>query len=190
MSTDPLRQAFATTREIVTNVEPAQLGDPTPCASWDVRTLVNHVVSGSHWFAASMSAGASPEVDSSEDTDYTAGDVLAAYDKGIAASLAAFGAPGALERTVKLPFGELPGPMFMGLATTDTFVHGWDLARATGQPADLDSDLAEQLLSHARATMRDEFRGADGVAPFGPPVDVPRSAPAADQLAGFLGRTP
>ena len=47
---------------------------------------------------------------------------------------------------------------------------------------------AGQLLENARGFIPDAMRGADGQAPFGPRIDVPESAPAADQLAGFLGR--
>jgi uncharacterized protein (TIGR03086 family) len=72
------------------------------------------------------------------------------------------------------------------IAASDAFTHGWDLARALGQSTDLDPELAAQLLG--ASMIPDEFRGPDGQAPFGPKVDVPESAPAADRLAGVLGR--
>ncbi len=190
MSTEGLAAAFAGTRKIMENVRPDQLDGPTPCASWDARRLINHIVGGSHWFAMCTNAGAAPEVDDTEDTDFTNGDMLAAYDDGIEASLAAFGAPGALEKPVKLPFGEFPGAAFMTLATMDHFIHGWDLAKATGQSAGFDSAMAEQLLAQAQMMVPDQFRGSDGQAPFGPKVDVADSAPAVDRLVGFLGRNP
>ncbi len=189
MRTAGLAAAFAGTHKILENVRPDQLDSPTPCQSWDVRRLINHIVGGSHWFAITTNAGAAPEVDHTEDTDYTAGDMIAFYDEGIAASLAAFGTPGALEKNVTLPFGTFPGEAFMGLATVDHFVHGWDLARATGQSPQFDSDLAERLLALARAMVPDQFRGPDGEAPFGPAIEIAESAPAADRLAAFLGRT-
>ena len=142
----------------------------------------------SGWFGEGIRAGVTPP--QPQGTDCADGDFLAAYDDGSRESLAAFGAPGALDKTVKLPFGDFPGAMFLGLATNDTFTHGWDLAKATGQATDLNPELAEQLLGQARAAIPDTFRGADGVAPFGPVVVVADSAPAADRLAAFLGRTP
>ena len=123
-----------------------------------MRRLINHIVGGSQWFAITTNAGAAPDVDDTEDTDYTAGDMLASYDKGISESLAAFGAPGAEEKMVKLPFGEYPGTVFMAFATIDHFTHGWDLAKATGQPTDLDSEMALQLLDQARMMVPDQFR--------------------------------
>jgi len=118
MTTEALEQAFATTRSVLEKVEPDQLDGSTPCASWDVRRLVNHIVGGSHWFAISTENGASPEVD---DTDWAAGDFVAAFDEGAKRTVAAFNAPGAQEKMITLPFGTLPGGAFMGLATTDAF---------------------------------------------------------------------
>lgn len=188
MTTDALAQAFAMTRGILSQVTPDQYEHPTPCASWNVRAVVNHIVEGANWFALCVNGGAAPDPDPTHGVDYAAGDVLAAYDQGAAATLAAFASPGAQERILALPFGQLPGAAFMGIATNDVFVHGWDLAQGTGQQTDLDPALAEQLLTQVQAFVGDELRGSDGLAPFGPALDAPASAPAADRLAAFLGR--
>jgi uncharacterized protein (TIGR03086 family) len=188
METDALAAAFASTRAVLANVTPDQYDEKTPCASWDVRALINHIVGGSHRFAATARAGAPPP-GGTEPADFTVGDPLAAFDDGIAASVAAFADP-EVAKSVKLPFGEMPLAAFMHIAATDMFTHGWDLANATGQDSDLNPELAAQLLVGARQTMRDSFRGPDPTSPFGLAVEVPGSAPAADQLAGFLGRQP
>ncbi len=94
-----------------------------------------------------------------------------------------------MDKTVDLPWGQMPGGAFMGLATTDIFTHSWDLARATGQSTDLDPELAAQLLAGSKASIQDAFRGPDGSgAPFGPQQQAPDGATTADQLAAFLGR--
>jgi uncharacterized protein (TIGR03086 family) len=87
-----------------------------------------------------------------------------------------------------LPFGDFPGIVARDMAATDQFTHGWDLARAIGYPADLDPGLAAELLSQAKVTIVDAFRGPDGQAPFGPELPAPAGASQADQLAAFLGR--
>jgi uncharacterized protein (TIGR03086 family) len=188
VSVADLTRAFAMTRAIMANVTPSQYPDPTPCASWDVRGLVNHLVSGSHWYAATIRSGNGTTTPARH--DYTEDDVLAAYDAGIEATTSNFEARGALERTITLPFGEFPAVRFLGLATSETFVHGWDLAKATGQPTDLDPALAEQLLTTARDVMPASFRGPDTTAPFAPEVPAPANADPAERLAAFLGRTP
>jgi uncharacterized protein (TIGR03086 family) len=185
-STEILERAFASTRGVLENVTPAQLDRSTPCASWDVRALVNHVVGGTHFFAASVRGDFQPSADA---PDLAAGDFMAVYDDGVAQAVAAFGAPGNAEKMVTLPFGAFPGAVFMDLAATDAFTHGWDLARATGQSTDLDADLAAHLVAHAKATLPESFRGPDGKAAFGPRVEAPASASAVDQLVAFLGRS-
>jgi len=187
MSADLLEKAFASTAGVLANVRADQLDDPTPCASWKVRDLLNHVVGGTYFFATTAETGRPPGGDAPP-PDFSGGDFNATFEEGARRAVAAFRAEGAMEKQMTLPFGALPGAVFVNIAATDSFAHGWDLARATGQPTDLDPDLARQLLENARAFLPDTMRGADGQAPFGPRVDVPASAPAADQLAGFLGR--
>ena len=188
-STAMLERAFATTRAILANVTPDQYDQPTTCASWTVRDVVNHVCEGANWFAMCVNAGAAPDPDPTHGFDYAAGDVMAAYDEGAAASVAAFAGAGAQEKLIKLPFGEMPGAIFMGIATNDVFVHGWDLAKSTGQATDIDPEMAGQLLAQLRMFLGDEMRGPDGEAPFGKALDAPAGASEADKLAAFLGRT-
>ena len=190
MSTDTLAKAFAMTRGILADVTSDQYAGPTPCASWTVRDLVNHIVEGANWFALCVNAGAAPDPDPTHGFDYAAGDVVASYDTGVSESLAAFGAPGAEERFIKLPFGELPGAAFMVIATNDIFTHGWDLAKATGQSTDLDAAIADELLPVVQGFVGDQMRGPDGEGLFGPPVAVANSATSTDRLAAFLGRQP
>ena len=185
MSTADIERAFASTRSVLAHVTPDELSQPTPCQSWQVRELVNHIIGTSFWFAASTNAGISPP---DEEIDYTGDDMVGTYDDGIARTVDAFGRPGALEKMITLPFGTLPGAVYLGIATTDAFTHGWDLARATGQSTDLDPALAAQLLEGSRTFIQPAFRGDDGKAPFGPEQPAPPNATNADRLAAFLGR--
>jgi len=186
MSADFLEQSLASTRSVLANVTAAQMEGPTPCQSWTVRQLVNHVVGGTTFFATVAETGAPA---GGEPTDHTGGDYLAEFDAGATRAVTAFRKPGTMERTMTLPFGELPGERFVWIAAIDTFTHGWDLARATGQPTDLAPGVAERLLAVAKMSLPDAMRGPDGQAPFGPAVVVADDAPAADRLAGFMGRT-
>jgi uncharacterized protein (TIGR03086 family) len=89
---------------------------------------------------------------------------------------------------VNMPFGQMPGAAVLGLATTDTFQHTWDLAKATGRSTDIAPELAGALLGQAKQMIQPAFRGDDGVAPFGAEQPCPDGASPADQLAAFLGR--
>ena len=184
MSTQPLEQAIKSTRAILGGVNRDQLAASTPCASWKVSQLVDHVVGGQYFFAA-MVNGEKP----GEPREFAGGDFLSEFEQGSKANLAAFQADGAMDKIVHLPFGDMPASAFVGIAATDTFVHGWDLARATGQPTDLEPQLAAALLAGAKQAIPESFRGPEGKAPFGPVQIAPAGASNADQLAAFLGRT-
>jgi uncharacterized protein (TIGR03086 family) len=185
MSTEALEQAIASTRAVLAEIKPDQLGDATPCASWKVSDIINHIVGGQFYFASAVNG----ETSEGEAPDFAAGDYNSAFDQGSAACVAAFQGDGAMERIIHLPFGDMPGSVFVGIAATDTFVHGWDLAKAIGQGTDLAPALASGLLANIRPVLPDAFRGADGAAPFGPEQTAPAGASNADQLAAFLGRS-
>ncbi len=108
MATEGLEQAMGVAKGVLASVEPGQLDDPTPCKSWKVRDVINHIVGGSYFFAAATNAGEYVD-DGSRARDFASGDYLDAYEEGSKQAIAAFGAPGALEKIVKLPFGEFPG---------------------------------------------------------------------------------
>lgn len=183
MTTQPFEQAVSVARGVLAGVSADQLGAATPCESWDVAALVNHIVGGQHFFLAALSS-----TPPAEPPDFAAGDFVAAFDEVSSACITAFRADGVLERTFTLPFGEMPGGALMGLATTDTFQHAWDLAKATGQNTDLAPALAGALLAQSQASISEAFRGPEG-APFGAERAANDGASAADQLAAFLGRT-
>lgn len=186
MSTETYERAVGIAKQVLAGVGDDQLTLPTPCKSWDVSALINHIVGGSFFFAASTEAGKSPT--DAEAVDFAGGDFRAGYEDGSKQAVAAFGAPGALEKIVSLPFGDMPGAAFMGLATIDTFTHAWDLAKATGQDTDLDPEFARQLLAQAQGFISDGVRG-DEPMPFGLQQQTGPTACAADELAAFLGRT-
>ena len=185
MSTQVLEQAIGSTRSVLAAVQREQLSSSTPCASWKVSELINHIVGGQFFFAAAVNG----EKVESEELDCSAGDFLATFDQGSKACLAAFSAAGAMDKICHLPFGDMPASVFVNIAATDTFTHGWDLAKATGQATDLLPGLAAGLLEGAKAAIPESFRGPEGKSPFGAVQTAPAGASNADQLAAFLGRT-
>ena len=99
----------------------------------------------------------------------------------------AFAIPGAMDRMVKLPFGEMPAGMAVNIAIFDVATHAWDLAKATGQSTELDPEVVRRRLPGraGHAERRPAQRGM-----FGPAVAVADDAPVADRLAALAGRTP
>jgi uncharacterized protein (TIGR03086 family) len=184
---DLLARALDQTGALIAGVRPDQATLPTPCRAWDVRALVNHVVYDVQHFTALTRGQAWTE----HDADLIDGDWLAAYRAAAAGLLAVWREPGALERPVRSPAGEQPATWRLGQQITDLAVHGWDIARATGQSTDLDPELGRLALEWARQNLQPQFRGPEGSGrAFGPEVRVPDDAPLYDRLAGFFGRDP
>lgn len=183
MATEALEQAIASTREVLVGVSKDQLGADTPCAQWKVSDLINHIVGGQSFFEVGVT-GAPP---AAGETNYSATDFVAAFDEASQRCVAAFSADGVMQKMLTLPFGQMPGAAFVGLAATDTFTHGWDLAKATGQNTDLAPALAAALHEGAKQSISPAFRSAEGSV-FGLEQSAPAGASNADQLAAFLGR--
>ena len=177
-----LSRVLDQTRSIIAAVGPDQASAPTPCTQWNMRQLVNHVVHDVQQFTAV----AQGEGFKASDADVVGDDWLAAYDAAAGALRAAWNEPGALDRTAKLPFGEVPATWQVGQQITDLAVHAWDVARAAGQHAELDPAVIEAALAWGRQNLKPEFRGAA----FGPEVPVAADAPSYSQLIGFFGRDP
>ena len=187
MGAEILEQANASTEKVLANISRDQLGLASPCTSWLVRDVVNHVVGNNFWFEAIVRDGIAPDRPDNAAPDESGGDYLGRFRTGSAGAVAAFET--GMNTTLTLPWSPMPATVFIVMASADQFVHGWDLAKATGQSLDLDRDLAEQFLGFYRRAIADEFRGPDPVAPFGPLVSTSSDDPVA-QLAAISGRTP
>lgn len=182
---DQLAEAAAATEQVLVAITAAEWELPTPCSDWTVRELVRHVVSGNQVFADALGgdSGTTPDTVAESSAD---AELVSAYRQSTAVLLDAFRRPGVLEQMVTVPFGTVPAPVALHLRITELLVHGWDLARATGQQgATFPAGLAEQELSFSRAALAD--MPADR-RPFGPAQPVADDAPAIDRLAAQLGR--
>lgn len=178
---------------LVEGVRDEQWDHPTPCTEWTVRDLVHHVVAGNQLFAdvANSDPVSAPDRATTAATNSSAAGpgsdyAASAYRDSAAALLSAFSAPGALEVVVTVPFGAVPGVVAVHLRIVEALVHGWDLARATGQASDADQAIAQGALGFTRSALADippERRG--GFAASQPAAD---ELPALDRLAAMLGR--
>lgn len=163
---------------VLANVAPEQLSLPTPCSEWTVADLVEHVLYGNEhvgqWAGVYQQPPARPA------------SLIEAHRTGAAAAQAVFARPDGMTTIFDLPFGQLPGGVFVGMRTTDVLSHAWDLATAIGQSTDLDPELAAQVLATARQRLTPELRGPGKF--FGEEQPCPADRPPDDQLAAFLGR--
>src|SRR5580704_8880842 len=180
-----LRWACTSTQRIVDNVPRDELDAPTPCRDWKVSNLIDHIVEAADFFGDLAERGASPE-DRAWPTP-TDGDYAKAFAEQANRLLQAFAAPEAMERVMELPTGPSPGSLVIQVATGEIFVHGWDLARATGQAMPHDPGVADALWVSAWPALSAAVR-AEHPSVFAPEVEVAGGRPAIDRLVGFLGR--
>jgi uncharacterized protein (TIGR03086 family) len=180
--TADLDRTLAATATVVAGIGPSQWTAPTPCTELDVRAELDHLVRGNLVFVAIIRGEQWPV----PGTDHLGSDPLAAYEEAAAGLREVFARPGVLQNEYTAPFGTGTGARLAHVRIVENLVHGWDLAKATGQRAVLPDDVAERALARSRRhlTTRPEGPGA----PFAPEVPVPDHAPAVDRLAGFLGR--
>jgi uncharacterized protein (TIGR03086 family) len=154
--------------------------NPTPCADWSARDLVRHLVETPAMFFGFVdrpapSDGPSVDEDPAGAFDHVRQAVQSALDDPAVATLSYDGmfGPSTFEQGV----GQF--------LCTDLVIHGWDLARATGQDERLDPDDVHAIYEAMRP-MDEQMRGPGA---FGPKVEPPAGADEQTELLCFLGRT-
>lgn len=153
-----------------------KLDAPTPCDDWDVTKLLNHILDTQRYFlGAARGEDVSPPAPNPPD-DLVGDDPVAAFDAARADVSNAYGAPGIIEKT---------GPS-LGIAFSDVLLHGWDLAKATGQDATMPDGLPEAAYEMIHGRFTDDQR--KGI--FKAEVQVAANAPAQDKLLAYTGRDP
>jgi uncharacterized protein (TIGR03086 family) len=175
------RRAGERVAELIAAVPADAWESATPCADWTVRLLVTHVVAGNVKYTG-IARGedfvpGAPDVTLGDDPAGT-------YRRTLADMLEAWRQPGALDREIGLPRGQRGrAEIALWIHLAETLGHGWDLAVATGQPAEFDDDVVVASLDECRRRMPAE-RGEGS--PFADGVDV--DASPVEQLAAWLGR--
>jgi uncharacterized protein (TIGR03086 family) len=183
-----LDRACAIADRIMSRVSPEQLADPTPCSEWTVQELMEHMVASTDFFADAAEHGAVGEDRSWP--DYPPEELLEAHGRQARRLMAAFRAPGVMDRPMTILAGPSTAEFCIQIAISERFVHAWDLAAATHQPfGDDGADIAESLLASP------EFRSVNSEVrtntppPIGPEVAV-EGGGAVARLVAFLGRDP
>jgi uncharacterized protein (TIGR03086 family) len=183
-----LARALDELDRLIAGTRSDQAGLPTPCASWTVRELVGHSITGLGNFATAASGG-TPQWGRAPEP--LGDDWHAAFGRARAGLDSAWAATDLTARVPTLGGGAAPLLSRADQQIAELAVHGWDLARATGQSSELDSAVAEYALRWARQNLRSEFRGSEEEhKAFGPEVTAAADAAAIDRLAAWFGRDP
>ena len=178
---DVHRKALDATGTIVGNITADQLHASTPCEDYDVHGLLHHVISGNRGVAPLVEGKTIADVgDAIDSKTYGPDD----YDASAKEADAAFSGPGAMQKPVAVSYGPVPAEVYAGHRFIDVLIHGWDLAKATGQSTALDPQLVDACWEVITPQM-DLLRGS-GM--FGSELPVADDADAQTKLLAVLGR--
>jgi uncharacterized protein (TIGR03086 family) len=184
------RHADAFERRVAA-VRPDQWSNQSPCVAWNARDVVSHIVSMHGVMLRPLDRGLSP-APSVED------DPLGAFTSARADVEAVLDDPELAGTGCDTPTGRMTVEQQIDAVVGDDLVlHGWDLARATGQDETIDPEDVARIWSITAAIpaeLLEKYRtpGAfgPGVEVYGPEVEVPEDAPQQDRLLGLIGRDP
>jgi uncharacterized protein (TIGR03086 family) len=176
------------TADLLANVTDAQLTAPTPCENFTVGDLLHHIGGLALAFAAAAKkdfgplTGSPPMPDAAQLDD----DWRTSYPDRLQELARAWKQPDAWQGMTRIAGMEMPAEAVGAVALTEVVIHGWDLARATGQEFDADTASAEAVLANVA-----EFAAQGPVEGlFGAAVSVPDDAPILDRIVALSGRDP
>lgn len=184
------RRADAFDRKVAA-VRPDQWNNPSPCEKWTAREVVQHIIDMHGVIPRQLdrTLSAAPSVDE---------DPVAAFRSARADVEAILDDPSLASLECETPTGRMMAEEHIDqVPSADLPLHGWDLARATGQDDTMDPADVEYHWSAITALpvdLLEKYRtpGAfgPGVEVFGPEVRIEEGASPQDRLLGFIGRDP
>jgi uncharacterized protein (TIGR03086 family) len=171
----------------VAAVKPGQWENRSPCAEWNARDVVGHIVDMHGVILRPFGRDLSPAPSLQKDP-------LGTFRAARADIEAVLADPVLAATEHETPSGKMTAEQHIDqVASADMVVHGWDLARATGQDDTIDPEEVARMLPEAEAipeVMRIPDAFGPGIVVFGPKVKVPDDASLQDRLLGLMGRDP
>lgn len=173
---------------LVSGVDDSQLQAATPCEGRNVGELLQHLVGLTVAFRAAADKELGPLTDTSPDADgWPALEPgwRAALDVQVPALVEAWRAGSAWQGATRAGGVDLPAEVAGLVALDELVLHGWDLARATGQDYACDDATASACMQFVGQF---DPGGTPGL--FGPSVPVAGDASALDRVLARSGRDP
>ena len=177
---DVHRRTVEAWQALVDIVRDEQWADPTPCAEWSVRDLTNHVVGEELWMVPLLEGSTIADVGDRFDGDVLGADPVSAARSASAAALATADERLPAGGKVSLSYGEEDAAEYAWQLATDHLIHGWDLAKGTGQDPAMDPDLVTAVAGWF-ADREQMYRDGGAIGPRQPLTGDPQI----DLLAAF-----
>ena len=191
MSPVDLEPAARRLADLVASVPDDLLDAPTPCPAYTLGDLVDHIGGTALAFtgAAVKDPGDATSQGPSGDASRLEHDWRARIARDLVTLAEAWRDPTSWTGMTKAGGVELPGEVAGLVALDELVVHGWDVARATGQTYESDPATLEAVHDFV-AQFSEPGMEAERAGLFGPVVDVPADAPLLDRVIGLTGRDP
>jgi uncharacterized protein (TIGR03086 family) len=158
----------------------------TPCTDWDLRTLLNHMILWTSYSAERRAYGESV-AEELMSKDFTAEPGYAQdYQAQLAKAVDAWSKPEAWAGDRNVMGSATPAADIAAMLIAEMVLHGWDIAKATGQDYRCDDAVAQAVLETVQA-QGELFRQYQGFAAI---VPVPDDATTFDRALGLSGRDP
>jgi uncharacterized protein (TIGR03086 family) len=186
-----LEPATRRTAALVSGVPDELLDGPTPCPAYTLGDMVDHVGGLALAFtaAATKATGDTGSQRPSGNASRLGDDWRTRIPRDLARLAEAWRDPAAWSGTTRAGGLELPGEVAGLVALDELVIHGWDVARASGQPYDCDQRLLEVVHGFvAQFAGPGQEAAREGL--FGPVVEMPEDAPLLDRVIGLSGRDP
>ncbi|MET7620752.1 TIGR03086 family metal-binding protein [Streptomyces sp. NPDC005408] len=181
-----MKECAAEAARVARGVADDRMSEPSGCGEWDVRTLVNHwVLYTSHGLEHRATRKQLPDELTGRDFASDA-DWAEQYAAQLERAVAAWSDPAVWEGEVDLGFTKMPAAEIAGLVTKEMAVHGWDVARSTGQEFRI-SDASARMILEVVDAHAEVYRQYDG---FAEPVPVSEDASAFELALAHSGRDP
>lgn len=186
-SIELLEQADRRLVTLVSGLGPADWDGPSPCADWNVRSLVSHTVASIDVFSTAVDGQGGPtEEELFSGIDILGPDPLDVVERAVERSHRAWASIVDWEQPVGTVLGSMAAEQAIGIITYSTLIHSWDLAGAVGATVEFtapEATLAEAVGSQLVPALR-----PNGL--FGAEVEVGASATPTERLVALAGRNP
>jgi uncharacterized protein (TIGR03086 family) len=175
--------------DLITAVPDDLLTAPTPCTESTLGDLIDHIGGFAIAFtnAAKKDFGEGGSQGPSANAANLGADWRTRIPRDLAALAEAWRDPSAWTGMTKAGGLDFPGEVVGVIALDELVVHGWDIARASGQPYECEPELIAAATEFVKPLAEEGFP-REGL--FGPQVPVPADAPPLDRLIGLTGRDP
>lgn len=181
---DCYSRSIDSTLSFVDAITDSQWSNQTPCAEWDVKDVVNHLVYENRWAVELFNGKTIEEVGNAFEGNLIGEDPRGVYRESSLKVKDILSNSESMSRTCQISSGPVSGAEYACQLFLDTLIHGWDIATGADQNAALDMGLVEACMPVAELTQR----LAAGSGAFAEPIAFAGESSPQTRLLALLGR--